>query len=51
MEKCENCGARLAHKEHGELVWDNDVYVFGVWSTGEHVKRVSDRIKREKAGE
>ena len=51
LERCDNCGARLAHREHGELVWDADVYIFGVWCTGEDAKRVSEEIKRRRADE
>jgi uncharacterized protein (DUF983 family) len=47
IEKCDNCGAKLAHEEHGELVWDADVHIFGVWSTSEDVKVASERIRRE----
>jgi uncharacterized protein (DUF983 family) len=47
IDKCDNCGAKLAHEEHGELVWDSDVLIFGVWSTGDDVKAASERIRRE----
>jgi len=47
IDECENCGNKLAHKEDGELVWNDDVLIFGVWSTNIEVKEASERIKRK----
>lgn len=47
IDKCENCGNKLAHEEDGELVWKEDVLVFGVWSNSAQVREVSERIRRK----